>query len=105
LRDILPLKLTPTTRKILQFIADGGERGRMELQVITVGGSWARRYHDLRNAGYVENAMAPIDQPDRVRVTDTGRAALAEAMNGSRSGQSSNTSGTGASSRLRFIPS
>ena len=43
MRDILPLKLTPTTRKILQFIADGGERGRMELQVITVGGSWSRR--------------------------------------------------------------
>lgn len=105
MRDILPLKLTPTTRKILQFIADGGERGRMELQVITVGGSWSRRYQDLRNAGYVENAMAPIDQPDRVRVTDTGRATLAEAMSGRRSGQTSNTSDTGAWRRPRSIPS
>jgi hypothetical protein len=69
-------KLTPTTRKILQFIADGGEQGRMELQVISCGGSWPRRYQDLRNAGYVEDAMAPIDQPDRVRITELGRAAL-----------------------------
>jgi len=70
------MKLTPTTRKILQFIADGGDRGRMELQVISVGGRWPRRYQDLRNAGYLENAMAPIDQPDRARVTEAGRAAL-----------------------------
>jgi hypothetical protein len=69
-------KLTPTTRKILQFIADGGEQGRMELQVISSGGSWPRRYQDLRNAGYIENAMAPIDQPDRVRITNAGRIAL-----------------------------
>lgn len=71
------MKLTPTTRKILQFIADGGEQGRMELQVISTGGSWPRRYQELRNAGYVENAMAPLEQPDRVRVTAAGKAALA----------------------------
>lgn len=71
------MKLTPTTRKILQFIADSGEQGRMELQVISTGGSWPRRYQELRNAGYVENAMAPLEQPDRVRVTEAGEAALA----------------------------
>jgi hypothetical protein len=68
--------LTPTARKILRFIADGGERGRMLVQVLSVGGSWPRRYQDLRNAGYVEDAMAPINEPDRVRVTEAGKAAL-----------------------------
>lgn len=75
------MKLTPTTRKILQFIADGGDRGRMEIQVISTGGSWPRRYQDLRNAGYVESLIEPFREhgrldPDRVRATETGRAAL-----------------------------
>jgi len=72
------MKLTPTTRKILQFIADGGQQGRMELQVIAAGGSWPRRYQELRNCGYVENAQALIKQPDRVRITTLGSAALRE---------------------------
>jgi hypothetical protein len=73
------MKFTPTKRKILQFVADGGERGRMLLQVISIGGSWPRRYQDLRNAGYVEDVLGPISEPDRVRVTAAGRAALDEA--------------------------
>jgi hypothetical protein len=48
----------------------------MLVQVLSVGGSWPRRYQDLRNAGYVEDAMAPINEPDRVRVTEAGKAAL-----------------------------
>jgi hypothetical protein len=41
------VNLTPTQRKILQFIADGGERGRMLPQVVSVGGSWPRQYQAL----------------------------------------------------------
>jgi hypothetical protein len=70
------MRLTPTTRKILQFIADGGERGRMELQVLAAGGSWPRRFQDLLNAGYVEDAHGPINEPDRTRITAAGKAAL-----------------------------
>jgi hypothetical protein len=76
------LKLTPATRRILQFIADGGDRGRMELQVLASGGSAGRRYQDLRRAGYIENALAPIEQPDRVRATAAGLAALTTPQRG-----------------------
>jgi hypothetical protein len=72
-----PLKLTPATRRILRFIADGGERGRMLLQVVASGGSAARRYRDLKNAGLVEDVLGLVDQPDRVRATAAGLAALA----------------------------
>ena len=33
-------RLTPTQKKILQFVADGGERGRMLVQIVASGGSW-----------------------------------------------------------------
>jgi hypothetical protein len=69
-------KLTPTKRKILQFIADGGDRGRMLLQVVASGGAWPRALHELRNAGCVEYAPTPADQPDRVRTTEMGRGML-----------------------------
>jgi hypothetical protein len=71
-------KLPAETRRILQFIADGQEDGRMELQVTASGGSAARRYQDLRRAGYVEDIMTLSNQPDRVRVTAADLAALAQ---------------------------
>jgi len=70
------LKLTPALRRVLQFIADGGPDGRMLLQVIASGGRASSQFQALRNAGYVEDAHAPIDQPDRVRVTAAGKKAL-----------------------------
>ena len=33
-------------------------------------------YQALRNAGCVEDAHAPVSEPDRVRITAAGRAAL-----------------------------
>jgi len=69
-------RLTPTQKKILQFVADGGERGRMLVQIVASGGSWPRQYQALRHAGCVEDAHAPVSEPDRVRITAAGRAAL-----------------------------
>jgi hypothetical protein len=69
-------RLTPTQKKILQFVADGGERGRMLVQVISTGGKLAAPISGVRNAGYIEDAHAPVSEPDRVRITATGRAAL-----------------------------
>jgi hypothetical protein len=78
------LKLTPALRRWLAFIADGGERGRMELQITASGGRAGSQLQALRRAGYVEYVPEPFVthgrfEPDRVRVTDAGRKALTAA--------------------------
>ena len=70
-------KLTPTKRRILQFLADGGNRGRMLSQVIASGGSWPRQLQELRNEALVEYAPTTAGEPDRVRATEAGNAELA----------------------------
>jgi hypothetical protein len=77
-------KLTPALKRWLAFIADGGERGRMELQITASGGRAGSQLQALRQAGYVEYVPAPFVtrgrfEPDRVRVTEAGRKALVAA--------------------------
>jgi hypothetical protein len=74
--------LTPALIRILQFIADGGERGRMELQVVASGGRAITQLSALRRAGYIEDVAAEIVthgrfDPDRICITDAGKKALA----------------------------
>ena len=69
------MKLTPTMRRTLQFIADGRERGRMILQITASGGRAGSQLQALRNAGYLEYCGEP-SEPDRIRITAAGLAAL-----------------------------
>jgi LmbE family N-acetylglucosaminyl deacetylase len=76
--------LTPALTRILQFVADGGERGRMELQVVASGGRAVSQLSALRRAGYIEYVAAPFVthghfEPDHIRITDAGKKALAAA--------------------------
>jgi hypothetical protein len=71
------LRLTEARRDMLEFIARGGERGRMMLQLVASGGREGARLNDLRNAGLVEYC-GELNEPDRVRVTEAGRKALAK---------------------------
>ena len=77
----MPLKLTPALRRIMEFI-DGGDHGRMELQIVASGGKSASQLSMLILAGYVERFDGPKPikgyAPGRVRLTDAGKAALAE---------------------------
>jgi hypothetical protein len=80
----MTLKLTPAVRRWLDFIADGGERGRMVLQITASGGRASSQLQSLRNAGYVEYWDDPDNPngPDRVRVTEAGKKALAVSAKG-----------------------
>jgi hypothetical protein len=73
------LKLTPRLKRWLEFIAGGGERGRMVLQITASGGRAGSQLQVLRNAGWVEYCDDPDDPsgPDRVRLSDVGRKTLA----------------------------
>jgi hypothetical protein len=75
----MTLKLTPALKRWLEFIADGGERGRMVLQLAATGGRASSQLQSLRNADYVEYRDDPDNPtgPDRVRVTEAGKTALA----------------------------
>jgi hypothetical protein len=66
LRTETTSKLTPTLKRWLEFIADGGERGRMVLQATASGGRAASQLQSLRNAGYVEYCDDPTTRPDRI---------------------------------------
>jgi hypothetical protein len=79
LRTETTSKLTPTLKRWLEFLTDGGERGRMVLQATASGGRAASQLQSLRNAGYVEYCDDPDNPtgPDRVRVTEAGKKALA----------------------------
>jgi len=62
---------------MLTFIAEGGTEGRILLQVTASGERASSQFQALKNAGYVADAHAPVDQPDRVVATAAGCAALA----------------------------
>jgi hypothetical protein len=47
-------KLTPALRRWLDFIAEGGQDGRMVLQITALGARANSQLQALRNAGYVE---------------------------------------------------
>lgn len=69
-------RLNAAQREMLEYIARGGDRGRMLIAIIAPGGSAGRTLQHLRNLGLVEtNLDAPIDGPDFVRVTAKGRGA------------------------------
>ncbi|MBV9201388.1 MAG: hypothetical protein JO320_24180 [Alphaproteobacteria bacterium] len=76
----------PTLRRWLEFIVDGGARGRMVLQIIATGGRASSQLQSLRNAGYVEYCDDSDNPsgPDRVRVTRAGKEALATKTQKSR---------------------
>jgi len=64
-------------RRIVEFISDGGAEGRMLLQIAASGGRATAQLDILRAAGLVENNYdTPINQPDRIRITEAGRAVL-----------------------------
>ena len=75
------IKLTAGLRRILEFLASGGEEGRMEIQVLSSGGRAYSQLNKLRAAGYVESYYPEMvrgrQPPDRIRATEAGRAALA----------------------------
>ena len=75
----MTLKLTPALKRSLEFIARGGEHGRMVLQITASGGRASSQLQALRNAGYVEYWDDPDNPtgPDRVRVTESGKRAFA----------------------------
>lgn len=70
------MKLTPALRRWLAFVAEGGEQGRMVLQITASGGRASSQLQALRNAGYLEYYDAPEGGPDRIRITTAGRGAL-----------------------------
>jgi hypothetical protein len=49
-----------------EFIADGGERGRMVLQITASGGRASSQLQALRNAGYVEYWDDPDNPAGRI---------------------------------------
>lgn len=75
------IKLTPALRRILAFT--NRHDGVAELQIVASGGRTYAALQALRRAGYVENYYpAPVRgylPPDRVRITEAGKAALARA--------------------------
>ena len=70
------MKLTPTLRRWLAFVAEGGEQGRMVLQITASGGRASSQLQALRNAGYVEHYDPVEGGPDRIRITTAGSSAL-----------------------------
>jgi hypothetical protein len=71
------MKLTPTLRRWLAFVAEGGQ-ARMVLQITAAGGRASSQLQALRNAGYVEYYDPPEGGPDRIRITAAGRSALTD---------------------------
>jgi hypothetical protein len=72
------MKLTPALRRWLAFVGEGGEQGRMVLQITASGGRASSELQALRNAGYLEYYDAPEGGPDRIRITAAGRSALSD---------------------------
>lgn len=70
--------LTPSLRKMLEWIADSGECGIMLLQITASGGREGAKLQKLRNLGWVEYCDIQLSRSlvDGVRATEAGRAAL-----------------------------
>jgi hypothetical protein len=78
LRTETTSKLTPTLKRWLEFIADGGERGRMVLQATASGGRGITAA--IAAQRWLCRVLRRSDNPtgpDRVRVTEAGKKALA----------------------------
>lgn len=75
-------KLTPALREMLERIKGGTDRdGSQMLLTITAAGAREKtKLQRLRNAGWVAwcDHMLPRGPVDGVRITDAGRAKLAE---------------------------
>lgn len=76
--DPATVRLTPAQREMLEFIARGGERGRMLVQVVASGSRSAAVLDRLRHAGLIEYHDPVGAAVDFVRATAAGRALVGE---------------------------
>jgi hypothetical protein len=70
--------LTSSLRSLLTFIAEGGDRGRMQLQICANGASERTKLQRLFDAGWVERCdfKLPRETLHGVRATPAGLAVL-----------------------------